>query len=79
MKNCPFCGGEAGVGTVRYQDRMVKQQKWGQDTFYFVACTLCGASNIGLVGHRSPEDATARWNRRTSTPTDQSTQTNGGK
>lgn len=65
LKPCPFCGGECDVGTVRYSANMVKDQGWDQSTFYKVNCIICGANNLGLVGHKTPDAAVAHWNRRT--------------
>lgn len=61
---CPFCGGEAAFGTVRYGDATVKEQRWEQDTFHLVNCVLCGADNQGVIGHRTQDAAAERWNRR---------------
>ena len=62
---CPFCGGEAGHGTMRYSKAHVNEQGWFQDEFYFVNCIVCGSNNKGIVGFDSPERAIAAWNRRT--------------
>ena len=64
LKPCPFCGGEASVGTTKYSDKMVRQQKWKQNIFYHVNCIICGADNSGLVGHQTEIGAIQKWNRR---------------
>lgn len=64
LKPCPFCGGEAAPGTIRYHDKTVREQEWGQDTFHKINCIVCGANNLGIVGFRTPELAAAHWNRR---------------
>jgi len=61
---CPFCGGYGALGTVRYSERMVRENGWGQDSFYYVNCMSCGASTVGLVGAVTQADAIAKWNRR---------------
>jgi len=61
---CPFCGGEAAHGTITYSDKTVKYQKWDQSVFYKVNCIICGANNLGLVGHITPEKAAENWNKR---------------
>jgi hypothetical protein len=61
---CPFCGGEAAPNSVRYSATMIREQGWKQDTFHGVNCTQCGTNNLGLVGHRTPAQATERWNTR---------------
>lgn len=61
---CPFCGGEAATGTIRYSDRMIREQNWGQDTFHKINCVMCGANNLGLVGFRTEALAIEAWNKR---------------
>lgn len=61
---CPFCGGEAAFGTVRYSDKTIAEQNWGQDTFHSVNCVVCGTNNRGPVGYRAKELAAEAWNRR---------------
>lgn len=62
---CPFCGGEAnGNATVTYCDAMVKKQKWDQATYYYCNCIMCGVQNMGMVGHKTREQAIEAWNRR---------------
>lgn len=65
LKECPFCGGEASLGTMRYCASTIKEQGWAQDTFHFVNCCSCGSNNKGLVGYDSPTRAAAHWNHRT--------------
>lgn len=64
LKPCPFCGGAARFGTVRYSDRHVAEQEWEQSTFHFVNCEMCGATNQGIIGRQTPEAARNHWNRR---------------
>lgn len=64
LKPCPFCGGEAAPGTIRYSDHHAKRQGWDQTRFFFVNCMSCGAQNQGIVGRRTPEAARDHWNRR---------------
>jgi mRNA degradation ribonuclease J1/J2 len=70
LKPCPFCGGEAARNTVTYSERMVSEQHWEQSTFHGVNCIVCGVTNVGMVGHATPERAAERWNRRTITEAD---------
>lgn len=65
LKPCPFCGGDAAHGTVRYSSTSIREQHLGQDTFHFINCVVCGTNNIGLVGHDTPDAAATAWNRRT--------------
>lgn len=64
LRRCPFCAGKAAFGTVRYGKQTMREQEWEQDTFHFVSCVLCGASNCGLVGHKNKVAASKHWNRR---------------
>lgn len=61
---CPFCGGEAALGSVRYTEKTAKENGWHQTEFHSVNCIRCGVSNQGLVGHRDQETAAMRWNTR---------------
>lgn len=65
---CPFCGGDAHAGIVRYGERMVREQEWDQDTFHFVSCARCGARNLGLVGFAASAKAAEHWNTRSVLP-----------
>ena len=64
LKPCPFCGGEAATGEVKYSETHAREQGWGQRTFFFANCVLCGACNKGLVGNVSVDQAIAKWNGR---------------
>ena len=61
---CPFCGGPASFGTVKYSPKHVQEQGWNQDTFHFVSCIKCGVSNCGIVGHDTMVLAAELWNHR---------------
>jgi Lar family restriction alleviation protein len=62
---CPFCGSDdAAINTVRYSQRMMIKQGWGQSEFYGVNCITCGVNNIGLIGHGTEEEAAEAWNTR---------------
>jgi hypothetical protein len=67
LKPCPFCGGEASYNTVTYSESMVEEQEWSQAKFHGVNCIHCGVSNLGLVGHRTTDDAARHWNVRHTT------------
>jgi hypothetical protein len=64
---CPFCGGEASsAGSVKYDD---KHEAWFADgtritEAFFCNCMVCGATNRGLCGFQTREEAIAAWNRR---------------
>lgn len=67
LKPCPFCGADASAGgVVRYGQLTVAAQRWDQDEFYYCNCPSCGVNNLGLVGHRTRDEAIAAWNRRAS-------------
>ena len=60
---CPFCGGEAGVGTQYDPD----------GPFAFVNCTDCMASTNTLLGQQyafTEAEAIAAWNNRKHPPAD---------
>jgi hypothetical protein len=64
---CPFCGGEASAGGhVRYSP--TNEATWTDgtnvDEAFFVNCIKCGVTNMGIIGHRTPEDAAIQWNTR---------------
>ena len=61
---CPFCGGDATVGTVTYQEGSMVARANGRCLFFFVSCAWCGSSNQGLVGKASQDEAVIHWNRR---------------
>jgi len=71
LKPCPFCGGEAAVGTTTYSKYSDFSQKNGVTTLYFVNCINekldgCGGNNKGLVGGFVTEQkAMESWNTRT--------------
>lgn len=73
LKSCPFCGGTPSpTGRVTYSEN---HEAWWPDgervrEAFFVNCTRCGASNLGLIGHRTPEAAIEAWNRRVSAAPD---------
>jgi len=65
LLNCPFCGGEAKVGTIEYQSGSdITKLNGGQTLYYFVNCISCGTKNAGLVGWRTEEEAVKHWNTR---------------
>jgi len=62
LKSCPFCGGKAALGTIKYIDSTVREQEWKQATFHKVNCILCASTNLGRF--KSPTEAIEHWNRR---------------
>lgn len=61
---CPFCGGEASLGTVTYDKRSEIVRLNKQQTFYGVNCIECGATTFGIIGSKTEEEAKQRWNTR---------------
>ena len=61
---CPFCGGEASLGVVKYSDKSDVAQLNGQSAFHFVNCIVCGATSRGILGAKDQREAAERWNRR---------------
>lgn len=68
MLPCPFCGGEASIGSTTYSEITVREQEWDQDTFYHVGCMHCGGECKGVVGFETREAAAAEWNKRVMPP-----------
>ena len=68
LSPCPFCGGRASFGTVKYSYGTVREQKWDNDTFHYVNCEVCGSCNRGLVGFAIQGDAAEHWNKRIQFP-----------
>lgn len=64
IKSCPFCGGEAADGTMRFSTPVVYSDGTSRHETYFVNCIACGASNACLSGHRSKDHARKHWNKR---------------
>ena len=64
LKACPFCGCDAGIGTVIYDQESDTAKLNGQRKFWYVNCIACGANNRGLVGFQSEAEAIEAWNRR---------------
>jgi Zn ribbon nucleic-acid-binding protein len=60
---CPFCGGKAAHNTMRTSCKDTIRLN-GQDEFYGVNCVSCGANNLGILGHATPEKAATHWNHR---------------
>lgn len=62
---CPFCGGRASYGTMKFSSKTVKQQGWGQEIFHFINCVKCGANNKCLeLGYTTKEKAKEHWDKR---------------
>lgn len=61
---CPFCGGQASTGTIKYHTRSDIVRLNGQHIFHFANCIECGANNQGLIGHKTKEVARLKWNSR---------------
>ena len=65
LKPCPFCGGEAALGTTTMQRWKDSDGNYGTFTGHSVNCIMCGATNRGIAeGFKTPEDAAHQWNRR---------------
>lgn len=61
---CPFCGGEASIGTTRISDPMTAKLN-NRTNGFFVNCKICGANNNSLrLGYATKEIARHYWNTR---------------
>lgn len=66
LKPCPFCGGEAALGTSTIKRWKDIHGNYGEFTGHSVNCIMCGSTNRGIAeGFQTPEKATEHWNRRT--------------
>ena len=64
LLSCPFCGGEASIGTTRISDPMTAKLN-NRDNGFFVNCKICGANNNCLrLGYATKEIAQHYWNTR---------------
>ena len=66
-KPCPFCGGEAGFGTLRFAKKLSADHDGPCGERHTVNCTMCMAgtsSSNGLGSSDTQEEAVAKWNRR---------------
>jgi len=61
---CPFCGGEASIGTTRISDKRTRELN-NRDNGFFVNCKICGSNNNCLrLGYATKEIAISHWNKR---------------
>jgi hypothetical protein len=66
LEACPFCGGEAAFGAIRYtQSPYVDERCKDQLEYHQVNCVSCNATVKGLAGIPTQAEAAAAWNRRT--------------
>ncbi len=70
LEPCPFCGGDAHIGTVRYSNPL-QNCRWEEDDApvteaYFGHCARCSAGHRDSFsgGYRTEECAVAAWNTR---------------
>ena len=63
-KPCPFCGGEANVGSVKYSDNCEEVKLNNRNTGYFVQCIQCSANMQFGISYETKEEAIAKWNKR---------------
>jgi hypothetical protein len=68
---CPFCGGEAGHGHIKYS-RPLNDTWWADNSpiteAFYINCISCGAvCRSGIVaGFQSMAEAISKWNSRKS-------------
>lgn len=65
LKPCPFCGGEAAFGIMKFSERSETAKMNGQAVFHGVNCIVCSASTLGVIGAKTKAQAAERWNMRT--------------
>ncbi len=65
LKPCPFCGGEASIGTVKYSPCDITKLN-NREKGYFVNCQICSARNEVGISYATEEEAIKHWNTRNS-------------
>lgn len=77
LLHCPFCGGKGSDAGRQHRSYTRKEDinAWWSDgtpveTSYFCSCISCGASNRGMLGFQTQDEAVAAWNRRAEAPHD---------
>ena len=63
LKSCPFCGGEASVGTVKYNPCDITKLN-NREKGYFVNCQICSARNEWGISYATEKEAVTHWNTR---------------
>ena len=67
LKQCPFCGNEAGFGLIRISSPspIRNSRDMERTEGHYVHCQNCQANNNGIVhGYDTKEQAAESWNRR---------------
>lgn len=65
LKPCPFCGGEAAFGYIRFTAEIYRPDGTQREDGHFVSCVRCGSSNQGVCcGYDTQDKALELWNRR---------------
>lgn len=63
LKPCPFCGGEASLGTIKYSPCDITKLN-NREKGYFVNCQMCSARNEHGISYATEEEAIKHWNTR---------------
>ncbi len=61
---CPFCGGEANIGTIKYPKDSEQAKLNRRNTGYFPQCIQCPAKIEFGLSYATEEEAIKAWNRR---------------
>ena len=64
LKPCPFCNGEANIGTVKYSDNCEEVELNNRNTGYFGQCIQCSVTMQQGLSYETVEIATNKWNKR---------------
>jgi len=65
LKPCPFCGGEANIGTVKYAKDSQDAKLNGRNVGYYGQCISCSATMCFGLAYETKQIAAEKWNRRT--------------
>ena len=64
LKPCPFCGGEASIGKVKYAFDSETAKLNSRNIGYFPACTQCSAQLMFSICFVTQKEAIKAWNWR---------------
>jgi Lar family restriction alleviation protein len=68
LKPCPFCGGKAATGSIRYSQSPYADGLSEQLEYFSVNCVSCVATTRSVAGYPTESGAIAAWNARAPDP-----------
>ena len=64
LKPCPFCGGEANIGSVKFSETSDQAKLNGRTVGYYGQCVQCCCNLSFDIGRATKEQAITEWNTR---------------